>query len=90
MDSKYCTYPRYHNGLQVPIYTHSSDTLRRYPDMYNLYLLHTFYFKNMNMNFDQQEFENLVSYFNQRNVELDLMESEYERALKLRRVKSQS
>ena len=90
MDSKYCTYPRYHNGLQVPIYTHSSDTLRRYPDMYNLYLLHTFYFKNMNMNFDQQEFENLVSYFNQRNVELDLMESEYERALKLRRVKSKS
>ena len=44
----------------------------------------------MNMKFDQQEFENLVSYFNQRNVELDLMESEYERALKLRRVKNQS
>ena len=90
MDSKYSTQPRYHNGLHIPIYSHSTDSLRRYPDMYNLYLLHTFYFKDMKMEFDYEEFENLVSYFNQRNVELSLMESEYERALKLQRVKNQS
>ncbi len=83
MDSKYSTTPRYHNGLHLPIYSHSTDTLRRYPDMYNLYLLHTFYFKDMTMNFNSDEFENLVSYFNQRNVELSLMKYEYERALKL-------
>lgn len=88
MDSKYSTYPRYHNGLHVPIYSHSTDSLRRYPDLYNLYLLHAFHFKNINFNFNQERFEDLVSYFNQRNVELSLMESEYERALKLRKIKN--
>ncbi len=83
MDSKYSTVPRYHNGLHLPIYSHSTDTLRRYPDMYNLYLLHAFYFKDLDMDFNNDEFKNLVNYFNQRNVELSLMKSEYERALKL-------
>jgi exoribonuclease R len=90
MDSKYSIQPRYHNGLHIPIYSHSTDTLRRYPDMYNLYLLHSFYFKDLPMEFDLDKFEDLIAYFNQRNVELSLMESEYERALKLKRVKNQS
>ena len=89
MDSKYSTYPSFHNGLHLPIYSQSSDTLRRYPDLYNLYLIHAFYFNDLNIDFNQDEFEDLVSYFNQRNVELSLMGSEYERALKLRRVKNQ-
>ena len=88
MDSKYSPYPRYHNGLHVQIYSHSTDTLRRYPDLYNLYLLHAFYFKDLKIDYNHDKFEDLVSYFNQRNVELSLMESEYERALKLRKIKN--
>ncbi len=89
MDSKYSIYPRYHNGLHVPIYSHSTDSLRRYPDLYNLYLLHSFYFNDLKMNFKQDEFEELVSYFNQRNIELSLMKSEYQRALVLKKAKTQ-
>ena len=90
MDSKYSTLPRYHNGLHVPIYSHTTDPLRRYPDMYNLFLIHSFYFKDLDLDFNQEYFEYLVDYFNSRNVELSLMQGEYERALKLRRVKNQS
>ncbi len=87
MDSKYSTTPRFHNGLHIPIYSHSTDPLRRYPDLYNLFLMHGFYFSDMDVPFTQEFFEELVLYFNQRNMELSLMESEYERALKLQRVK---
>ena len=89
MDSKYSTLPRYHNGLHVPIYSHTTDPLRRYPDMYNLFLIHSFYFKDLDLDFNQEYFEYLVDYFNSRNVELSLMQGEYERALKLKRVKNQ-
>ena len=85
LNSKYSTQPRFHNGLHIPIYSHSTDPLRRYPDLYNLYLLHTFYFNDMYMDFDNEEFEKWVDYFNQRNVELSLMKGEYERALKLKK-----
>lgn len=83
MNSKYSSIPRYHCGLHVPIYSHTTDMLRRYPDFYNLCLIHKFYFGDINMPFDNDEFEQYVQYFNQRNVELSLMKSEYERALKL-------
>ena len=87
MDSKYSITPRYHNGLHLNIYSHSSNTLREYPSMYNIFLTHGFYFKDMKMDYDFEEFEKLVSYFNQRDVELSLMESEYVRALKLHKSK---
>ncbi len=37
------------------------------------------------MEFDEKEFKKLVNYFNQRNVELELMQAEYRRALELKK-----
>ena len=85
LDSKYSTTPLYHAGLGFDAYSHSSDSLRRYPDLYNQYLLHEFYFKDLNGIYNEKEFNEMVNYFNQRNRELWLMKAEYERALQLTR-----
>ena len=84
LKSKYSSIPIFHSGLNLPMYSHSTSALRRYPDLYNQYLLHNFYFKDINMPFDEQYHENLVGYFNQRSIEIDLMKAEYIRALKLK------
>lgn len=83
LESVYSTVPSKHAGLGYPYYSHSSDPLRRYPDFYNQYLLHQFYFKTMNNDFDPDEFEELVKYFNQRSMELSLMKGEFEREARL-------
>ena len=83
--SKYSTEPKFHNGLQIPIYSHSTSPLRRFPDLYNDFLLHNFYFKDICFDFNYEEFTELVNYCNQRNSELALMRSEYNRALKLQK-----
>lgn len=81
--SKYSYIPLYHNGLNLAIYSHSTDPLRRYPDLYNEYLLHKFYFNDIDFNFDYDEYLELINYFNQRSTEISLMRSEYNRAVKL-------
>ena len=84
LKSKYTNIPIYHNGLNLNIYSHSSSPLRRYPDLYNQFLLHSFYFNDMDMNFSDESHEKLINYFNQRSTEIDLMKSEYIRALKIK------
>ena len=83
--SKYSDSPSFHNGLKVPIYSHSSCPLRRFPDLYNEYLIHNYYFKDISFDFNEDKLKKLVEYFNQRNQELSLMRSEYNRALKLQK-----
>ncbi len=82
LKSKYSSVPIYHNGLNLQMYSHSTSALRRYPDLYNQFLLHSFYFKDMDMEFDNKYHEKLIDYFNQRSIEIDLMKAEYTRALK--------
>ncbi len=82
LKSRYSEVPIFHSGLNLPIYSHSSSALRRYPDLYNQQLLNAFYFKNINMDFNPDEHKRLIEYFNQRSIELSLMGSEYIRALK--------
>ena len=85
LDSKYSTIPNMHAGLGFPLYTHATDSLRRYPDLYDQYLLHEFYFKDGIKVYNENEFEDLVNYFNQRNRDLSLMKAEYNRALEMKR-----
>lgn len=85
LTSKYSYVPMYHYGLNLKIYSHSSDALRRYPDLYNEYLLHNFYFKDKNYNIEYDDYINMINYFNQRSMELSLMRSEYNRALKIQK-----
>lgn len=87
LESVYSTVPSKHAGLGYPYYSHSSDPLRRYPDFYNQYLFHQFYFKNMECDFDEEEFKELVESFNQRSVELSLMKGEFEREARLTKKK---
>lgn len=81
--SKYSQTPEYHYGLKLPMYSHSTCPLRRFPDLYNEFLIHNFYFKDKLFDFNKEEFIELINYSNQRNSELSLMRSEYNRALKL-------
>ena len=85
LDSKYSSEPRFHNGLHIPVYSHTSNPGRKYPDLNNIYLIHAFHFKDLRYDFDPENHENWIAYYNQRNVEYGLMKSEYERALKLQR-----
>ncbi len=85
LDSRYSTIPKQHYGLGFKEYSHSSDPCRRYPDTYNQFLLHQFYFRDIREFFDKYAFEDLVEYFNQRNVEHCLLTAEYQRALELKR-----
>ena len=82
LKSKYSNEPLYHSGLGLDIYSHSADPIRRYPDLFNQYLLHKYYFKDISFNISYEEFLNMIAYFNQRNTELNLMRSEYTRTLK--------
>ena len=88
LESKYSTTPSLHAGLGYTEYAHASDPLRRYPDFYDQYLFHQFYFKDMPCDFDQEEFEDLVQYCNQRSVELSLMKAEFDREARLVRRKN--
>lgn len=83
LESKYSTVPSLHAGLGFTEYSHSSDPLRRYPDFYDQYLFHQFYFKDMESDFDEEEFEELVKYCNQRSIELSLMRAEFNREARL-------
>ena len=85
LKSKYSEYPIYHSGLHLNLYSHSSSPLIKYPDLYNQYLLHKFYFKDLDFDFNEEKHKELIEYFNQRSTELSLMASEYSRALKLKK-----
>lgn len=83
LESKYTHIPTYHNGLGVECYSHSGDPSRRFGDLYNQYLMHQFYFNDIDIAFDYDDFLKQIEYFNQRNEELALMKSEYTRQYRL-------
>lgn len=83
LNSYYSVEPKPHLGLNLEIYAHTCDALRRYPDLYNQYLTHMFYFKDLNFDFDLEYLKKLVEYFNQRRDELTLMKAEYDREMRL-------
>ena len=85
LKSKYSEYPIYHSGLHLDLYSHSSSPLIKYPDLYNQFLLHNFYFHDIQFDFNEEYHKELINYFNQRSTELSLMASEYSRALKLKK-----
>lgn len=85
LDSKYSLEPKEHAGLDYPIYSHSSDPLRRYTDTYNQYLYHEFCFKDIKPFYDEEYTRELINYCNQRNRELSLMKAEYKRALEIKK-----
>lgn len=87
LESKYSATPSLHAGLGYTEYAHASDPLRRYPDFYDQYLFHQFYFKDMPCDFVQEEFEELVQYCNQRSIELSLMRGEFNREARLTKKK---
>ena len=83
LSSKYTSYPLYHNGINVPIYSHSSSPCIRYVDTYNQFLAHAFYFKDLKYDIDYDEHLRNIDYFNQRDVEISLMQAEYVRSFKI-------
>ena len=83
LNSYYSIEPKPHRGLNLDIYAHACDALRRYPDLYNQYLTHMFYFKDINFDYDEEYLKKLVKYFNQRKDELTLMKAEYDREMRL-------
>lgn len=87
LESKYSATPSLHAGLGYTEYAHASDPLRRYPDFYDQYLFHQFYFKDMPCDFKQEEFEKLIQYCNQRSIELSLMRGEFNREARLTKKK---
>ena len=76
LDSKYSSNPSIHAGLGFNVYSHTTDPIRRYPDTFNEYLLHEFYFKDLNGIYDEKYFNEIINYFNQRSIELSLMKAE--------------
>lgn len=81
LDSKYSSTPMIHTGLNKRLYSNSCDPLRKYPDLYNQYLLHRFYFRDIDFDFDPEKMERYIKYFNQRSSDLALMKAEYNRAI---------
>ena len=84
--SAYSIIPRYHNGLKLNKYAQVTRPLGRYPDLFNQYLIHDAVFHDIVIDIDYKELEMLIEYFNQRNIEIALMRSEYARSLKLKKV----
>ena len=87
MQSKYSNMPMKHYGLGVDQYAKVCNPLREYPSLYNQYLLHQFYFKDIFMNFDYQSYLDMIEYFNKRSEEISLYKAEYDREARLIRRK---
>lgn len=85
LEGYYCTYPKFHYGIQEEIYSQSSSPIRRYPDIYTQYLLHKYKFKDSS--FDDSRIEELVEYMNEKEFETRLFEEEYNRSAQMLRKK---
>ena len=81
--SKYSNIPSRHLGLRKEVYTGVCNPLRDYPSLYNQYLLHQFFFKDIYMNFDYRTFLELIEYFNKRKAEVKLYKAEHDREARL-------
>lgn len=83
LESEYSSEPLPHVGLDINPYAQVCNPLRKYPDLYNQYMLHTFYFGDKIIDFDYQEYLALIEYANERSRELALLKAEYNREMRL-------
>lgn len=88
LSGEYSTLCAPHFGLGEEAYSHSSNPLRRYTDLYNQYLIHMFILKDKKISFNYEEFLSLIEYSNQRSKELSLLNSEFNKEAKLIRKKN--
>ena len=85
LNSGYSLEPKLHNGLNEPIYSSSTNPLRNYPDTFNQYLIHSQHFKDSSLPYSDSDTENIVKYFNERKLEIMLLNREINKALKMKK-----
>lgn len=81
----YSSVPYYNGRVFEKIYSQCTSPIRRYPDIYNQYLIHMFLLRNKEFGFNEQDYLNMINYFNQRDLDLRLFEQEYNREYVLSR-----
>lgn len=85
LNSGYSLEAKLHNGLNEPIYSSSTNPLRNYPDTFNQYLIHSQHFKDSSLPYSDSDIENIVKYFNERKLEIMLLNREINKALKMKK-----
>ena len=81
IEALYSLEPKYHKGLKLECYSHSSSPARRYPDAYCQYLIHDLLIHNhlddQNIYLWEYRTNKLVEYINKREKELEMFASQY-------------
>jgi len=85
LNSAYSLIPKLHNGLNEPIYSSSTNPLRNYPDIFNQYLIHSQHFKDLSLPYSDSDIECIVKYFNERKLEIMLLNREINKTLKMKK-----
>lgn len=85
LNSHYSLEPKKHAGLNESIYSSSSNPLRNYPDTFNQYLIHSQYFNDLYLPYNEEDIENIVNYFNKRKDEILLLNRELTKSLKFKK-----
>lgn len=85
LNSAYSLIPKLHNGLNEPIYSSSTNPLRNYPDIFNQYLIHSQHFKDLSLPYTDSDIECIVKYFNERKLEIMLLNREINKTLKMKK-----
>lgn len=85
LNSAYSLVPKLHNGLNEPIYSSSTNPLRNYPDIFNQYLIHSQHFNDLSLPYSDSDIECIVKYFNERKLEIMLLNREINKTLKMKK-----
>ena len=85
LNSAYSLVPKLHNGLNEPIYSSSTNPLRNYPDIFNQYLIHSQHFNDLSLPYSDSDIECIVKYFNERKLEIMLLNREINKTLKIKK-----
>ncbi len=86
LEGYYSITPRFHYGLLIDEYCQASSPLRKYGDTFDQYLLHKYHFKDINFNDDN--LDEIIRYFNMREFDTRLFEEEYNRSAMLLKKKT--